>query len=55
MEAVAKRAGLAPLRERFAAWQARLADDGIDPAAATAVRRSIVPRTTKALMLVTDA
>lgn len=34
-------AGLAPLRERFAAWQARLTDDGIDPAAATAVRLAV--------------
>ncbi|MFD1538616.1 TetR/AcrR family transcriptional regulator [Nonomuraea guangzhouensis] len=34
-------AGLAPLRERFAAWQARLADDGIDPAAATAIRLAV--------------
>ncbi|MET7333210.1 TetR/AcrR family transcriptional regulator [Nonomuraea sp. NPDC005650] len=34
-------AGLAPLRERFAAWQARLTDDGIDPGAATAVRLAI--------------
>ncbi|MEV5326800.1 TetR/AcrR family transcriptional regulator [Nonomuraea sp. NPDC052634] len=31
-------AQLQPLRERFAAWQARLADDGIDPAVATAIR-----------------
>ncbi|NUO99853.1 MAG: TetR/AcrR family transcriptional regulator [Nonomuraea sp.] len=34
-------AGLEPLRERFAAWQARLADDGLDPAAATAVRLAV--------------
>ncbi|MER6507871.1 TetR/AcrR family transcriptional regulator [Nonomuraea sp. NPDC001636] len=34
-------AGLEPLRERFAAWQARLADDGIDPAAATVVRLAV--------------
>jgi AcrR family transcriptional regulator len=34
-------AGLAPLRERFAGWQARLTDDGIDPAVATAVRLAI--------------
>ncbi|TDD15240.1 TetR/AcrR family transcriptional regulator [Nonomuraea diastatica] len=34
-------AGLEPLRERFATWQARLADDGIDPAAATAVRLAV--------------
>ncbi|MEV4111662.1 TetR/AcrR family transcriptional regulator [Nonomuraea sp. NPDC049695] len=34
-------AGLEPLRERFAAWQARLADDGIDPAVATAVRLAV--------------
>lgn len=34
-------AELEPLRERFAAWQARLADDGIDPAAATAVRLAV--------------
>ncbi|MEU8399407.1 hypothetical protein AB0C28_29795 [Nonomuraea sp. NPDC048892] len=32
---------LKPLRERFAAWQARLADDGIDPAAATAIRMAV--------------
>ncbi|WP_263972298.1 hypothetical protein [Spongiactinospora rosea] len=32
---------LEPLRERFAAWQTRLADDGIDPAAATAVRLAV--------------
>jgi AcrR family transcriptional regulator len=34
-------AGLEPLRARFAAWQARLVDDGIDPAAATAVRLAV--------------
>ncbi|WP_188192688.1 TetR/AcrR family transcriptional regulator [Nonomuraea sp. SYSU D8015] len=34
-------AGLEPLRERYSAWQARLADDGIDPAAATAVRLAV--------------
>jgi AcrR family transcriptional regulator len=34
-------AGLAPLRERFAAWQARLVEDGIDPAAATAIRLAV--------------
>ncbi|MFB4279728.1 TetR/AcrR family transcriptional regulator [Nonomuraea sp. MTCD27] len=34
-------AGLRPLRERYSAWQARLADDGIDPAAATAVRLAV--------------
>ncbi|MGN9840653.1 TetR/AcrR family transcriptional regulator [Nonomuraea sp. H19] len=34
-------AGLEPLRERYAAWQARLADDGVDPAAATAVRLAV--------------
>ncbi|MEV0380592.1 TetR/AcrR family transcriptional regulator [Nonomuraea sp. NPDC050643] len=34
-------AGLEPLRARFAAWQARLADDGVDPAAATAVRLAV--------------
>ncbi|MFC7715315.1 hypothetical protein [Nonomuraea recticatena] len=34
-------AGLEPLRGRFAAWQARLVDDGIDPAAATAVRLAV--------------
>ncbi|WP_329086284.1 MULTISPECIES: TetR/AcrR family transcriptional regulator [unclassified Streptosporangium] len=34
-------AGLEPLRERFAAWQARLTEDGIDPAAATAVRLAV--------------
>ncbi|GAA2412110.1 TetR/AcrR family transcriptional regulator [Nonomuraea africana] len=34
-------AGLEPLRRRFAAWQARLVDDGIDPAAATAVRLAV--------------
>lgn len=34
-------AGLTPLRERFAAWQARLTDDGIDPAVATAVRLAV--------------
>lgn len=30
--------GLAPLRERYAAWQRRLAGDGVDPAIATVVR-----------------
>ncbi|MEU4579813.1 TetR/AcrR family transcriptional regulator [Nonomuraea sp. NPDC023979] len=34
-------AGLAPLRERYAAWQARLTGGGIDPAAATAVRLAV--------------
>ncbi|GAA3158847.1 TetR/AcrR family transcriptional regulator [Nonomuraea salmonea] len=34
-------AQLQPLRERFAAWQARLVDDGVDPAAATAVRLAV--------------
>jgi AcrR family transcriptional regulator len=34
-------AALTPLRERFAAWQARVIDDGIDPTAATAVRLAI--------------
>lgn len=34
-------AGLQPLRERFAAWQERLTGDGIDPAAATAVRLAV--------------
>ncbi|MBE3012402.1 TetR family transcriptional regulator [Microbispora sp. NEAU-D428] len=34
-------AALEPLRERFAAWQARLVDDGIDPAVATAVRLAV--------------
>ncbi|NUR85316.1 MAG: TetR/AcrR family transcriptional regulator, partial [Nonomuraea sp.] len=29
-------AALAPLRERFTAWQERLVRDGVDPAAATA-------------------
>ncbi|WP_031166476.1 TetR/AcrR family transcriptional regulator, partial [Streptosporangium roseum] len=33
--------GLAPLRERYAAWQRRLADDGIDPAVATLVRLAV--------------
>ncbi|MEV7013112.1 TetR/AcrR family transcriptional regulator [Streptosporangium sp. NPDC051022] len=33
--------GLAPLRERYAAWQHRLADDGIDPAVATLVRLAV--------------
>ncbi|MEU6718907.1 TetR/AcrR family transcriptional regulator [Nonomuraea sp. NPDC046802] len=32
---------LTPLRERFAAWQDRLADDGIDPAVATTVRLAV--------------
>lgn len=32
---------LAPLREVYGRWQARLADDGIDPAAATAVRLAV--------------
>ncbi|MET9336432.1 TetR/AcrR family transcriptional regulator [Nonomuraea sp. NPDC003804] len=34
-------AGLAPLRERFAAWQTRLTGDGIDPAVATTVRLAV--------------
>lgn len=34
-------AGLEPLRARYAAWQNRLAGDGIDPAAATAVRLAV--------------
>ncbi|GAA3036346.1 TetR/AcrR family transcriptional regulator [Streptosporangium longisporum] len=34
-------AGLEPLRERFAAWQVRLTEDGVDPAAATAVRLAV--------------
>ncbi|MFI9554489.1 TetR/AcrR family transcriptional regulator [Nonomuraea endophytica] len=34
-------AGLEPLRQRYAAWQERLAADGIDPAAATAVRLAV--------------
>ncbi|WP_157246176.1 TetR/AcrR family transcriptional regulator [Nonomuraea typhae] len=34
-------AGLEPLRQRYAAWQARLAGDGIDPAVATAVRLAV--------------
>ncbi|MDR8410109.1 TetR/AcrR family transcriptional regulator [Nonomuraea sp. 3-1Str] len=34
-------AGLEPLRERFAAWQERLTRDGVDPAAATAVRLAV--------------
>ncbi|WP_433241023.1 TetR/AcrR family transcriptional regulator [Streptosporangium sp. CA-135522] len=33
--------GLAPLRERYATWQRRLADDGIDPAVATLVRLAV--------------
>ena len=33
--------GLAPLRERYAAWQRRLADDGVDPATATLVRLAV--------------
>ncbi|WP_308164518.1 TetR/AcrR family transcriptional regulator [Nonomuraea sediminis] len=34
-------AGLEPLRERFAAWQDRLTRDGLDPAAATAIRLAV--------------
>ncbi|MEV8636344.1 TetR/AcrR family transcriptional regulator [Streptosporangium sp. NPDC051023] len=33
--------GLAPLRERYAAWQRRLTEDGIDPAVATLVRLAV--------------
>ncbi|MFF4419017.1 TetR/AcrR family transcriptional regulator [Streptosporangium sp. NPDC001559] len=34
-------AGLAPLRERYAAWQRRLVEDGVDPAVATLVRLAV--------------
>lgn len=34
-------AGLAPLRERYAAWQRRLTEDGVDPAVATLVRLAV--------------
>ncbi|GII93214.1 TetR/AcrR family transcriptional regulator [Sinosporangium siamense] len=34
-------AGLAPLRQRYEAWQARLVEDGVDPAVATAVRLAV--------------
>ncbi|MDP9866492.1 MULTISPECIES: TetR/AcrR family transcriptional regulator [Streptosporangium] len=33
--------GLAPLRERYATWQRRLTDDGVDPAVATLVRLAV--------------
>ena len=33
--------GLAPRRERYAAWQRRLAGDGVDPAIATVVRLAV--------------
>lgn len=34
-------AGLEPLRQRFAAWQERLVDDGVDPAVATVIRLAV--------------